>query len=212
MPVNRSFLLSRDQLRSASESVLQNMVLTWLERVNPTCLLHPHGFYVALLGRNEVEEWRFHFWPSTFRTTLGMPANIHTHDRHVESRILQGQLTNILYDVPETLVGGQPIYSVRYEGDRYLSGTSNCLYKSNTRGLPVIQQSVTMKRGDFYQVERHAYHEAVVPDQLATATLVCMHSQSAGEVRVVGVDGYPETVSFQRSQVRADTFTKLLFL
>ena len=61
-----------------------------------------------------------------------------------------------------------------------------------------------------YEVERHAYHEAVVPEQLATSTLVCMHGRSAGAVMVVGVDGYPETIAFTRAEHRAHVFADQL--
>ena len=36
----------------------------------------------------------------------GCPAFIHTHDRYVESRVLEGELTNIRYDVREVTLGG----------------------------------------------------------------------------------------------------------
>jgi hypothetical protein len=187
-------------------------VKTWLELVNPICLMHPHGFYVVLLGCTETEEWRFHYWPKGSRAILGMPACIHTHDRHVESRILQGQLTNILYEVAEVPTGGQPLYEVFYDGDRYSSATSNLLRRTTTRVQSIIQQRDTMRCGDMYRVERHAYHEAVVSEQLATSTLVCMHGHSPGGVAVVGLDGYPETISFQRTERQAHTFVEQLSL
>jgi len=142
--------------------------------------MHPHGFHVVLLYRTDSEEWRFHFWPQGPRLIAGMPAFIHTHDRHVESRILQGQLTNVLYDVAAVPAGGQPLYKVRYSGDRYASATSNFLRKTTTRVQPTIRRRDDMGRGDTYHVERHAYHEAVVPEQLATSTLVCMRARSPG--------------------------------
>ena len=172
--------------------------------------MHPHGFYVVLLSRTDTEEWRFHFWPKGVRLITGMPAFIHTHDRHVESRILQGQLTNILYDVRAVSTDGQPLYAVEYAGDRYASATSNCLRQTTTRVEANVLRRDTVRCGGTYHVERHAYHEALVPEQLATSTLVCMHGQVPGSVMVVGLDGYPKTIAFRRSEHYARTFADCL--
>ena len=91
---------------------LRDAVNAWLVRENPTCLIHPHGFFVALLGRTKTEEWRLHFWPKGPRVVTGMPAFIHTHNCQVESRILKGQITNVLYAVAAAPTGGQPLYEV----------------------------------------------------------------------------------------------------
>jgi hypothetical protein len=202
MCADLGFSLTRDHVRTTPAPILLAAVKKWLERENPICLMHPHGFYVVLLGRNETEEWRFHFWPKGSRTIAGMPAFIHTHDRHIESRILQGQLTNILYDLITVPAGGQPLYQVSYDGDRYASATSNFLRQTTTRVQPIIRNRYTMGCGDMYHIERHVYHEAAVPVQLATATLVCMHGHSPGSVMVIGLNGYPETIAFRRVERR----------
>lgn len=156
--------LTWDYVRTASVTLLLADVKELFERKDSICLIHPHGFYVVLLGRNETGEWRFHFWPKGGRTITGMPAFIHTHDRHVESRILQGKLTNILYDAVATRSGGQPLYEVSYGGDRYASSTLNFLRKTDTRIKAITKLRETMECGDTYHVERHTYHEAVVSD------------------------------------------------
>jgi hypothetical protein len=135
------FPLTLDYVRVAPVSILRTALKAWMQEQNPISLVHPHGFYVVLLSRTEAEEWRFHFWPQGTRTIAGMPAFIHTHDRHVESRILQGQLTNIFYDVPTVLVGGQPLYEVSYGGDRYSSATSNFLQQTSTRVQPIVSSA-----------------------------------------------------------------------
>src|SRR3546814_15631072 len=90
--------LEWSRVRTEPLPALRSAVRNWLTRKNPTCLIHPHGFYVVLLGRTESVEWRLHFWPKGQRVVTGMPAFIHTHNFHVESRILKGQITNILYN------------------------------------------------------------------------------------------------------------------
>ena len=210
MYADLGFPLTWDHVRTAPVPSLLAAVKAWLKRENPICLMHPHGFYVVPLGRTETEEWRFHFWPEGSRTITGMPARIHTHDRHVESRVLQGQLTNILYDLAVVPAGGQPLYEVAYDGDRYAPATSNFLRRSTIRVQPIIRCRDTLERGDKYHVERHGYHEAVVPEQLATSTLVCMHGHSPGVVMVVGLAGYPETIAFRRAEHRALVFAAML--
>lgn len=204
------FPLTLDYIRTAPTAVILAAVKSWLLQKNPTCLEHPHGFYVVLVGRTEMEEWRFHFWPEEPRSVVGMPGLIHTHDCHVESRILQGRLINTLYDVTPVPTGGYPLYEVGYDGDRYRSATSNVLRRTTTRVEPVVRYRKAMECGDTYHVERHAYHEVIAPEQIPTATLVCMHGRSPGAVMVVGLDGYPEKIDFKRAEHRAHTFAEKL--
>lgn len=202
--------LALDQMRTAPPAVVLASVKSWLEQDDPTCLQHPHGFYVVLLGRSETEEWRFHFWPEGPRTVVGMPALIHTHDCHVESRILQGRLTNTLYDAVTVPTGGYPLYEVGYGGDRYGRTTSNTLRRTTTRVQTVVRDRTTLRYGETYCVERQAYHDAIVPEEISTATLVCMHGRSPGTVFVVGLDGYPDNIEFTRAEFRARTFAERL--
>jgi len=206
MSANLQFPLTLDYVRTAPISALSAALTKWLAQTNPVCLLHPHGFYVVLLERNELEEWRFHFWPRGPRAVTRMPAFIHTHDRHVESRVLQGQLTNTLSEVAEVPSGGRPLYEVGYDGDRHASETSNVLRHTGTRVSSAILCHNTVQRGNTYHVELHAYHEVTVPNHVATSTLVCMHGRAPGAVMVVGLDGYPETIAFKRTERRADDF------
>lgn len=212
MSADLGFPLTQDCVQATSADILLAAIKQWLERENPICLLHPHGFYVVLLGRSDSEEWRFHFWAQGPRTITGMPAFIHTHDQHIESRILQGQLTNILYDAPEIPIGGQPLYMVNYAGDRYMSATSNLLLNTTTRVRPVARGRELLNCGDMYHIERHEFHEAVVPEQFSTATIVCMHSHCPGSVKVIGLDGYPDTITFMRTECRAKALAEQITL
>lgn len=212
MYADLDFPLTRDHVRNIPAPILLGTVRSWLERANPICLMHPHGFYVVLLSRNDTEEWRFHFWPKESRAITGMPAYIHTHDRQVDSRVLQGQLTNILYDVNTVSVGGHPLYQVSYHGDRYAAMTTNILGNTHRRAQTLIRSHHTIKCGDTYQIERHCYHESVVSQQLATSTIVCMHERSPGAIMVVGLDGYPETITFTRTERCARTLAEQLSL
>jgi hypothetical protein len=212
MLADLGFPLEWNRVRAEPLPALRAAVKAWLTRENPTCLIHPHGFCVALLGRTETEEWRLHLWPQGPRVVTGMPAFIHTHNCHVESRILKGQITNILYDVAADSTGGQPLYETDYGGDRYAAATSNILRKTATRVQATIQRRGTQTCGDTYHVERYVYHEAVVSDRDATSTLVCMHGRSPGPVMVVGLDGYPETIAFTRAEYRALDFAEWLSL
>lgn len=208
MLVDLGFPLEWNSVRALPLPALQAGLQTWAMRENPTCLMHPHGFYVTLLGRTATEEWRLHFWPQGPRRVTGMPAFIHTHNCHVESRIIKGQVTNIVYEVVADSTGGQPLYEVDYGGDRYAATSSNVLRKTGTRVEAIIRRQDTHTCGETYHIERYAYHEAVVSDEDATSTLVCMHGRSPGSVMVVGLDGYPETIAFTRAEYRALDFAE----
>lgn len=210
MPAELDSLLQRPLAWEAPVPTLLAAIRRWISTTKPSCPLHPHGFHVLLLKRSEGEEWRLHLWPSTVRQSTGMPARIHTHDRHVESRILKGSLLNLDYLPTTTNEHGHPLYSVTYAGDRYVGDTSNVLQNTGER----ITLTLTGRRqygiGDHYRLERHTYHEAVVPEQQATITLVCMHSRDPGPIMVVGLDGYPQQVRFERTKNEASIFLENL--
>lgn len=206
MPAEPPPFLTYERLRSMPATGILVELKTWLARVNPISLLHPHGFHVVLLSRTEGEEWRFHLWPQGPRVVAGMPAFIHTHDRHVDSWILQGRLKNIMYAVSTVSAGGRPLYEVGYAGDRYQASTSNALRRTELRVRTDVLSEATMEPGDTYRVNHHDYHEAIVPEDCCTATLVRMSDRAPGAVRVIGLDGYPEEFAFRRAEVRAEAF------
>jgi hypothetical protein len=210
MRADLSLSLEIGHVRVASVADLLHALKAWLINANPSCLMHPHGFFVVPLHRSETDDWRFHLWPKGPKTIAGMPGFIHTHDRHVESRILQGELTNITYDVQTVATGGFPVYEVGYGGDRYAPTTSNFLYKTTGRVAVEVETRETLCQGNYYHVERNAYHEALVPEHLTTATLVRMHSRLHIPINVVGCDGYPDKIEFKRAEHRAQEVAELI--
>lgn len=187
---------------------LQSSVRRWLMSNSVGCLRHPHGFYIIFLGRTGNEEWRLHFWPKGSRIVTGMPAFIHTHNCHVESRILKGKVTNILYDVVVDSNGDRPLYRVDYDGDRYKSETSNKIIKTDARVNYKIKNKIRYLSGDYYRVERNEYHEALVNEDECVSTFVCMSGRTADSVMVVGVDGYPQIISFTRAECHSSDFAE----
>lgn len=209
MPAESISFLNRDIFQGAAPDLAET-IYSWLKQKNPVALLHPHGFFVIPLLRNEIEEWRFHIWPMGHRQAKGMPAYVHTHDLHIDSMILQGELTNIMYDVSITSKRGYPLYEVSYEGDKYSSETSNVLRKTSTRVQITPTSRQVVKCADAYHITSHSYHEALVSKEMVTSTLVCMHTRSSGSVKVVGLDGYPDSISFKRTAVQTSKILSLL--
>ncbi|PLP87458.1 hypothetical protein CYD26_21395 [Pseudomonas sp. FFUP_PS_473] len=203
-------LLTRERFLSCDRGTLLTTLKRWIALKNPACLIHPHGFFVMLLKRCEGEEWRLHLWLSDRGDDYGMPGRVHTHDKHVDSRILLGTLTNLQYSVSEADPGEFPLYEAHYQGDRYLKQTTNTLRKASTRVDLSMSGSSLMLAGESYRVERHTFHEAVPSAGLTTCTLVCMHSPAPGAIKVVGVDGYPDVLSFERSEHPSHLFLRHL--
>ena len=198
MPADLSFPISIQQLHSLSPECLRESTKEWIRKKSLNCVIHPHGFWIVLLSKSQTEEWRFHYWPKGPRVTTGMPATIHTHDRVVESRIILGELKHIVHRLVSMQSGGRPVYEVIYYGNKYSQETANVLRKTVHRAEVGPRVEQIMKVGSRYRVEAHTYHEAIVANDVATATLVCMHSRSSGNARVLGLEGYPEEISFRR--------------
>lgn len=132
-----------------------------------------------------------------------MPARIHLHDMHVTSRLLVGALTNIQYvsyPVADGSESGHPVYEVVYEGNRYDRKTANTLCRTSVREAVTESDRLSLQAGDTYRIERYTLHEAVVAADVVTCTLVCMHEPTYGVVKLMGVDGYPEELSFVRTE------------
>lgn len=210
MRAEPNFPLELEYVREASPAQLMAEIRNWLVGTNPDCLIHPHGFFVVALKQTEIGDWRFHFWPAAERQIRGMPAFIHTHDRHVDSRILSGRLTNITYEIEMVKSGGLPLYEVGYGGNRYEKSTSNFLRKTNSEVTASIINIETLTTGQHYRIDRHVYHEARVDETSWCATIVLMHSRTPGAVNVVGCDGYPDEIAFTRKNIAGADLAMLL--
>ncbi|KRP53895.1 MULTISPECIES: hypothetical protein [Pseudomonas] len=205
--------LNRHDLAGLSNAFIKDNLKAWINQEPPKCLKHPHGFYVMLLKRSDVEQWRLHLWPNGVRQITGMPARIHLHDTHVSSRILVGTLTNIQYistPVTDGSTAGHPVYEVIYGGNRYLQQTANTLRKTQLREAVVETHRLYLQAGDTYHIPRYSLHEAEVAAEVATCTLVCMHERADGVVKLIGVDGYPEELSFVRKEHDGSIFLDYL--
>lgn len=212
MHTDLSFL-DREHLTTTPTQSIKEALRMWIAERKPRCLKHPHGFYVMLLKRSVDEQWRLHLWPNGHREITGMPARIHLHDTHVSSRILTGALTNIQYTstpVTSDCPSGKPVYEVIYDGNRYAQKTANTLRKSEVREAVSETDRLNLEVGDFYCIERYTLHEALVPTDVATCTLVCMHEHADGIVKLMGVDGYPDEISFLRTDHDGSVFLEYL--
>ncbi len=190
--------LTPEYVASEDPSILRRQIASWVYEFQPISTKHPYGFWVILLHRTEHEEWRFHVWPAGIKLVQGMPAPLHTHDRVVESRILQGRLQNLVYDITEVARGGLPEYEVVHGGDKYNPQNQNRLVKTGRRHAAALRESQDLMLGENYSVPAHVFHEAVAADSETTCTIVRMHAAAPGTVKVLGTDGYPDKLQFTR--------------
>ena len=195
--------LSTDYIRVVSADKLLEEICSWASSTTSVATKHPYGFWVILLRRTEAEEWRFHLWGRNRQPTNSMRAPIHTHDKIVDSRVLLGELDNVVYDVTPTQTGGFPIYEATHMADKYRPDNKNLLIKTLERRIPRIAFRKTITVGDCYTVPAHTFHEANVRDEFITCTIVQMHSQTAGPVQILGADGYPDIIEFTRASAAA---------
>lgn len=198
MPADFVARLTAEHVQTAMPNALLADIREWIEEEQPSSLIHPHGFFVMLLHRSGHEEWRLHVWPRGTRHICGMPAFIHTHDKVLDSRVLKGELTNVVYSIAETSSGGLPVYEVEYPSDKYDPHATNLLKRTLAR----VNASAIGRRfvavGERYTVPAHVFHRAVVSERTCTCTIVRMHSPTPGPVKVIGIDGYPDTICLQR--------------
>jgi hypothetical protein len=198
MTASLSQILAPAYIEDEDPSILLRQIAGWVSEARPISTKHPYGFWVTLLHRTEDEEWRFHLWPAGIKPVQGMPAPLHTHDRVVESRILRGRLRNVLYDIVEVAEGGLPEYEVVHGEDKYNPKNQNRLVKTGRRYAPTRRELEDLSLGESYSVPAHVFHEAVVPDDETTCTIVRMHAAAPGRAKILGTDGYPDELEFTR--------------
>jgi hypothetical protein len=199
----RGAFLSRDLVANTEAVELLCRIRKWISATGPACLVHPLGFCVVLLQKNDDEEWRFHVWPKGARRITGMPALIHTHNKVVESKILRGEVANIIYSVAGVAKGGAPVYEVEYLGDRYALGSANVLVRSGSRVKPTAVSKQLIRVNQSYAIPAHVFHQTDVAQSMSVATLVCMHSPVPGAIQLIGLDGYPDRMAFERRRCAA---------
>jgi hypothetical protein len=203
MPADFATILTPQYVQTARPSALLAGIRVWIEAAQPSSLIHPHGFLVLLLRRTDREEWRFHVWPQGMRLISGMPGPIHTHDKVVDSRVLKGELTNVVYSIAEAPAGGSPVYEVEYPSDKYDPQATNLLKRSSARVDASAIGEQFVPTGERYSVPAHVFHQAVVPESVCTCTIVHMHSPAPGPVKVIGIDGYPDAIGLRRVECSA---------
>jgi hypothetical protein len=132
-----------------------------------------------------------------------LPGPIHTHNKVVDSRVLKGELTNVVYSIAEAPTGGLPVYEIKYPSDKYDPQAINLLKRSSDRVNASAMAEQLVRAGDRYSVPAHVFHQAVVPETICTCTIVRMHSPTPGSVKVIGIDGYPDTMGLRRVECSA---------
>ena len=206
----QDIFLTRDLVANTEACELLGLVREWIATATPNCLVHPLGFHVVLLQKSDKEEWRFHAWPRGSRRITGIPAPIHTHNKVVESKVLSGELSNVIYSVMEA-ESGAPVYEVEYLGDRYIPGSTNVLVRSSCCVQPTAISRQLVQVNESYAIPAHIFHQTDVAESISAATLVCMHSPVPGSIKIIGFDGYPDRIEFERPQclaVEAANFIK----
>jgi hypothetical protein len=210
MPNSSDFVINSTIFYYQIRRKILSSLTDWLSTTNPTCLIHPHGFFVVLLQRNSCEEWRLHIWPRGPRQITGMPAFIHTHNCHVESRVLYGQLVNAMHEICHTTNLGAPLYEVVYKGDRYSKNSKNFLIHDGTRVVNTIIENTLVDAGCVYHVPRNAWHEAVVRSDTITVTIARMHDRTNDPVFLIGQDGYLPEIEFERTSAPVAKIKEIL--
>jgi len=197
-------ILNTEYVTREEPSKLLVQIKNWILAVKPFALIHPHGFLIIPVRREQGEDWRFHVWPRGKRFITGMPGLIHTHDKILESRVLKGRLSNSNYSVTCVKQGGVPVYKVSYAGDKYLPSAASLLIRTNVRVAPKVIERRDFQVGENYRVDAHLFHQVDVPEEESTCTLARMHSQSPGIIQVLGIDGYADRLESLRSQLSTD--------
>lgn len=129
---------------------------------------HPLGFYYYSLYEEGDLKIRLHIWPKSKekRNPLGPEMPIHNHNWKFESVILTGSITNIIYELAESVNGKSFVYDIECQPHKsILRKRMGQPYKHR------VVSKTTYQPWDIYRMEAEILHETVVSDAL-TATIV----------------------------------------
>lgn len=176
----REYFVARDlkNLRTSFNSLVKTFEKTNLLEGN--VFFHPLGFaYTELFVFSNRDAIRINIW-STVRHPQTPSMEIHDHFYNINSFVIAGKLTNIVYDVSAV----SPNHSV-YKGTfdsaegRTLKRTEECLNAE-------ISSTQIINQGDFYYLPKGSLHSSYVPPKEFTCTFVLASQRDSSTSRILG--------------------------
>ena len=177
-----------DQLQTADLGELKNDLRAWLEvDLGGECTAHPLGFFLFRVWTTDAVTLRLHYWPAKLRPQPVALTPIHDHVWHLRSRVLLGQLTNIVVEVEDQRSGEYDL-GVITQIDRQDAVSPTDRRVAIRREIRSIHAA-----GDYYELVPGIFHFTEVPDNNATATIVRSEVMQSGGPRTLlphGVGGH----------------------
>jgi hypothetical protein len=182
---------------------------SWKEMVpSASVSRHPYGFLVVRLPAKISEaDVRFNVWLKENRPGQEPNWPIHSHEVSMSSYVVRGELENLVW--PEPRFGfGEPLYLASY------TQNTSVLTKSDLRISEGRKVREKVRAGTQYEVAKGLFHATNIPDDAECVTLCMFHAEENGVGTVLGSDGHPQQIEFQRFAVRPETVqaTKELLL
>ena len=182
----------------ASEIVRQKG--SWKEMVPSAAVSrHPYGFLVVRLpAKISDADVRFNVWLKENRPGQEPNWPIHSHEVSMSSLVVRGELENVVW--PEPRFGfGEPLYLASY------TKTTSVLTKCDLRISEGRKSSETVRAGTQYEVAKGLFHATNISDDAECVTLCMFHAEENGIGTVLGADGHPQRIEFQRFAVTPET-------
>ncbi|MFZ3349536.1 MAG: hypothetical protein WA268_01535 [Xanthobacteraceae bacterium] len=173
---------------------------SWTEMVPSAAVSrHPYGFLVVRLPAKVSEaDVRFNVWLKENRPGQQPNWPIHSHEVSMSSYVVRGELENLVW--PEPRFGfGEPLYLASY------SKSTSVLTKSDLRISEGRKVCETVRAGTQYEVAKGLFHATNIPDDAECVTLCMFHAEENGIGTVLGSDGHPQQIEFQRFAVTPET-------
>ncbi|WP_124853465.1 hypothetical protein [Micromonospora arida] len=138
---------------------------------------HPTGFAVFHLGDLGAEQkLRLHIWLAGHRPTLANHPHIHSHHWELDSLVLAGTYTDILFQIDTE--NGMPYFLHEYADGHSVT----------PRGVVKLRQVAhrTVHTGKFHHIPIGVLHETRVPADASVATLVIMGKPQQVDMMLAG--------------------------
>lgn len=152
--------------------------------------VHPLGFLRLHLPGHDPSKYRLHVWGALALEPQDRFLLVHDHNFGFISHCLVGTIRTRRWDLIETGVGSQQIYSVSYDAvGSMLTSSGLCSVSPAIWDVQEAGSSYAMNIGQFHEAE---------PLSTFVATVVEVTGNVAAPPRVVGPIDYPSPIRFER--------------
>jgi len=184
--------LKRQEINAPISKIIEQLLL---QAKVGNITIHPYGFYIVKIEKQNNIQIRLHIWLDKFRKRQNPDWPPHTHSSDLNSIILNGKLTHNIWEIVHKNQAANVLYQVEYD--------KNISKLNKTSELVSLQltNSTLYSTGDSYCLDRYIFHSVEVKNTLKAITLFITSNLGKNVQHVVGEAIGNKVYEFERRKL-----------